>query len=84
MGWLFIVLPAMVILSGWTLAVCVIMAGRRVAQRRNRVFCLVIAAVECVFMPLGTILGVFTIVVLMRPSVVGLFAGTQAMPASVR
>ena len=36
-------------------------------------FCLVMGAVECVFMPFGTVLGIFTIIVLMRESVKPLF-----------
>ena len=30
-------------------------------------FCLVIAAVQCAFVPFGTVLGVFTIVALQKP-----------------
>jgi hypothetical protein len=37
------------------------------------------AAVECLFMPFGTVLGIFTIVVLNRDSVKPLFA-TPPMP----
>jgi len=32
-----------------------------------------VAAVECIFMPFGTVLGVFTIIVLNRPSIKALF-----------
>jgi hypothetical protein len=47
------------------------------------IFCLVIAAVECIFMPFGTVLGVFTIIVLQRPTVKAMFRGqspAQAQP----
>jgi hypothetical protein len=37
------------------------------------------AAIACLFMPLGTILGVFTIIVLIRPNVKALFE--QSAPA---
>jgi len=37
-------------------------------------FCFVVACIECLFMPFGTVLGAFTIIVLMRPSVKNLFA----------
>lgn len=43
-------------------------------QRRNRTFSMVVAAFNCIYMPLGTILGVFTFVVLTRDSVVDLYA----------
>lgn len=38
-------------------------------QRRHRTFSLVVAGINCLWMPLGTVLGVFTILVLLRPSV---------------
>jgi len=76
----FLVLIAMfAILVGWTLAVCIIIAGRCLAKRRRYMFCLVMAAISCVFMPFGTVLGVFTIIVLMRPSVKELFAVNKAL-----
>jgi len=51
------------------LAVLMIIAGRFLAKRRHHTFCIVVAAIACLFMPFGTILGVFTLVVLMRDSV---------------
>jgi hypothetical protein len=43
------------------------------SERRNPTFIMVIAAIQCLNMPLGTALGVFTIVVLQRASVKRLF-----------
>jgi hypothetical protein len=34
---------------------------------------MVIAAIQCAFTPFGTVLGVFTLIVLVRPSVKALF-----------
>jgi len=65
------------ILMGWTLAVCIIIAGRCLAKRKHYMFCLVMAAITCTFMPFGTVLGVLTIIVLMRPSVKELFAANE-------
>jgi len=73
LGWFFIVFAACAILCGMAMAVCVAFAGRRLADKRGYTYCLVVAGIECIFMPLGTILGVFTIVVLMRPTVKQLF-----------
>lgn len=78
MGWFFIVVASIVILCGWAFAVCLVVAGRALARRRRYMFCLVMAAVECIFMPFGTVLGVFTIVVLMRDSVRELFGVAEA------
>ena len=50
-------------------AFCTYLTGRYINQRRNRTFCLVIAGINCLSMPLGTALGIFTIVVLARPQV---------------
>ena len=45
------------------------MCARWHGQRRNRSFCFVVACLSCFNVPLGTILGIFTILVLNRPSV---------------
>lgn len=73
-GWFFIIFAACFILAGWALAVCVILAGRYLSRRIHHTFCLIMAGLECIFMPLGTVLGVLTIIVLVKPSVKELFA----------
>ena len=73
LGWMFILIPAVLILSGLTMAIMVALAGRWLGRYRNYTYCLVVAAVECIFVPFGTVLGVFTIIVLMRPNVKQLF-----------
>jgi hypothetical protein len=73
-GGFMMVLAGLFIVGGWTFAVCLIIAGRSLAGRRRYTFCLVMAAIACAFMPFGTVLGVFTIIVLMRPGVKELFA----------
>lgn len=75
---------AFFIVAGWTFAVLVAFAGRSLQTRRRYTYCLVMAGIECIFMPVGTVLGVFTIIVLMRDSVKALFgrpvAGNAATP----
>ena len=80
-GLMFAVIGGTAILFGWTLAACIIYAGRCLAVRKKYTFCLVMAGIACMFMPFGTVLGVFTIIVLMRPSVKELF-GQQTPKAS--
>lgn len=81
-GWLFVGMGAALVTLGWTLAGCMIAVGRSLARRRWYTFCLVVAAVECLVMPFGTILGVFTLIVLMRESVKEAFRGkSQPAPA---
>ncbi len=72
-GFGLMVFAGLFILSGWAMAVAVLFAGRSLAKRTRYTYCLVVAGIECVFMPFGTVLGVFTIVVLMRESVKALF-----------
>ena len=67
------VFAALFILAGWTLATLIACAGRSLQTRRRYTFCLVVAGVECILMPFGTVLGVFTIIVLMRDTVKELF-----------
>lgn len=62
------------ILFGLAFAGVMIAAGRFLRARRHYTFCLVVAAVSCMFFPVGTVLGVFTIIVLQRPTVKELFA----------
>lgn len=74
------------IFLGWTFAALVAFAGRSLQKRQRYTFCLIMAGVECLFMPVGTVLGVFTIVVLVRDSVKELFkpagAAVDRVPAS--
>jgi hypothetical protein len=72
-GLFFIIIAAMMIMFGWAFAIGIAYAGRCLNQRKRYTFCLVMAAIACMFMPFGTILGVFTIIVLVRPSVKPLF-----------
>jgi hypothetical protein len=80
LGWIFAVLGALLFLIGIAMAICILIAGRSLALRKRYSFAFVMACIECLFIPFGTILGVFTIVVLSRESVRGLFytAAAQA------
>jgi hypothetical protein len=73
-GWFFVAISAALITLGLAFSVALIAAGRCLARQTNYLFCLVMAALSCAFMPFGTVLGVFTIIVLQRPSVKLLFA----------
>ncbi len=69
----FIILASLIILTGWALAILIIIAGVKLKKRSSYKFCLVIAFVECLIMPLGTVLGIFTIVTLSKKPVKDLF-----------
>lgn len=46
-----------------------VISGFCLRARRHRTFSLIVAGINCVHIPLGTVLGVFTIIVLIRDSV---------------
>ncbi len=72
-GLFFIVIAGSIMLFGWTFAICILLSGWFIAKRKNYMFCLVMAGIECMFSPFGTVLGVFTIITLTRPSVKEIF-----------
>ncbi len=78
---LFIGLALFFIVCGWALAFCTILSGRKIAQHKSWLFSMVIAGVLCLFMPFGTVLGVFTIVILNKESVKLLYRSRAATPS---
>ena len=81
-GWFFIAVAAFLMSLAWALAVCLLVVGRMLSCRKGYMFCLIVAGIECVFVPLGTILGVFTIIALMRPGVKRMFGQEVGNDAS--
>lgn len=81
-GLLFVGMGSFFILMGWSLALCLVFVGRSLNERKRYQFCLVIASISCIFAPLGTLLGVFTLIVLLRPSVHALFNHSEAIAES--
>lgn len=67
--WLYIVIGFFMVTAG----TMNLMSGLFMRRRKHRTFSLVIAAINCLQIPLGTTLGVFTIIVLIRPSVVEIY-----------
>ncbi|MEK7706731.1 MAG: hypothetical protein AAB380_01890 [Verrucomicrobiota bacterium] len=80
LGLLFVILGLGLMLAGWTFAALLAWAGRCLGRRKHYTYCFVMACVACLFQPFGVVLGVFTIVVLLRPSVKQLF-GQAGQPA---
>jgi hypothetical protein len=68
-GWIFVIMGSVFILMGWIIAICILIAGKKLRARRNRLFCMVVAGFECIFMPFGTVLGVFTLILLSKDRV---------------
>jgi hypothetical protein len=72
-GWLFGAMGLVFFLVGQAFAICTILAGRFIASRKHYMFTFVIGCIKCMSFPLGTALGVFTILVLSRDSVKKLY-----------
>lgn len=64
-GWFYLIFGAWLVSA---IALNVI-AGLCIRARMHRTFCMVVAGINCVRIPVGTVLGVFTIVVMARDSV---------------
>lgn len=73
-GLMFVVIGGVFVLGGWLAATLIFTAGRFLGRHTHHTFCVVIAALSCVFFPFGTALGVFSLLVLLRPSVKEMFA----------
>jgi hypothetical protein len=81
-GWMFVIFSTVAIAFGWAFAGGLFTTGWLLSKRRGHVFCLVMAGIACLFQPLVMVLGIFTFIVLLRPSVKELFArGPTAVPA---
>lgn len=61
-------------LIGIAILFCIILAGQSLDRYENYNFCLAVAAAECLIFPIGTIIGISTILVLRRESVKELFS----------
>jgi hypothetical protein len=71
------ILQSIYIVGAVSLVVCAVLnllTWRSLKARHGRTLTLVTAGLNCLFMPLGTVLGIFTFIVLLRPSVKELYA----------
>ncbi len=80
LGVIFALIGAAATVLGVSVGLLLVFAGRSLAQRKRYVFCIVMGAIICLSIPFGTLLGIFTFIVLCRPSVKALF-GRQIAPA---
>ena len=78
-GWLFLIMGSLAFLIGLSIGILSIIASKKLKARKSRIFCLVVAGIECLNTPLGTVLGIFTIILLMKEPVIQLFE-SQPLP----
>jgi hypothetical protein len=76
--WIFVGVGSFLFLLAITMAICILIAGRCLSRRKGYSFAPVIACIESLFVPVGTILGVFTIIARSRESVLGLLPTATA------
>lgn len=70
MGWIFLIMGSAAVLFGWTIGALNFYSAYSLNKRRRRILSLVVAALNCLLVPIGTALGVFTLIVLLRPTVI--------------
>jgi hypothetical protein len=63
--WFYLIFGVVLIVT----AIANLLSGLFLQRRKHRTFSLVVAGMDCIQFPLGTVLGVFTFVVLLRDSV---------------
>jgi hypothetical protein len=77
-GWIFAGVGLFIFISAISVAILRFFAARYIKQRKSRTFCMVIAGLSCLEFPYGTAIGVLTLIVLGRKSVVRLFDSKPA------
>jgi len=77
-GVMFLFFGGAFVFMGWTLAALNAYAGRCISRREKHTFCLVVAGINCLNQPVGTALGIFTFIVLLRDSVKQLFEANKS------
>lgn len=80
--WFYIIFGMWFLVSG----ILNVISGFCLRAKRYRTFSLVVAGINCLHIPLGTVLGVFTIIVLVRDSVRELyeFKVSHPLPADIQ
>ena len=68
-GYIFTFIGALFFILGITFSCFVIYSGVLLKKLKKRMFSFIVACIECIFIPFGTVLGVFTIIVLSKESV---------------
>jgi len=76
MKWFYVVLSALLVFG----SAANLLSGLWIRARRNRMFSMVVGGINCIQIPFGTVLGIFTLAVLMRDSVRELYEPQHQCP----
>ncbi|MEO1084760.1 MAG: hypothetical protein AAFY88_11010 [Acidobacteriota bacterium] len=68
-GCIFATIGLLIIGAMWTYSYFMVVAGRALRSRTRYVLCMVMAAISCMFAPVGTLVGVFTLILLLDDKV---------------
>jgi hypothetical protein len=79
LGLVIVGIGAALLLIGFALAIATALAGRYIEQRRRYAFVLVTAAVNCLAVPFGTVLGILTLLKIVQPRVRDMFQHPAAL-----
>jgi hypothetical protein len=79
LSFLSIVLLILLLVAG-LYTVALFLAGLWLRRFRNLLFIQVVAALNCIAIPYGTVLGIFTFMVLQRPSAKHFFSNPPTLP----
>lgn len=72
--WFYLIFGILILVGG----ILTFLSGRFIHRRVNRTFSLVIAGLNCMHFPFGTLLGVFTLIILTKDSVMQLYAQSKS------
>jgi len=72
-GYIFVAMGGLFFLAGQAMAGLTIYSGVQIKNRKKYLLSFIMACLLCLFIPFGTILGIFTIIVLSRDSVKQLY-----------
>lgn len=75
-GVIFIVMGGVFFVIGQCVALLTIYSGKQIKKRKKHTLSFVLGCVLCMFMPFGTILGVFTIILLSKQEVKEMYGAT--------
>ncbi len=67
-GWAFIGIGSCLVIGGWALGIATICSGFYLNKQKKKFFSMVVAGINCALMPIGTVLGIFTFLVLSKPT----------------
>ena len=79
-SWGQVILISALVIGMMVMGVLLLLTGHGLRKHKARILCLITAGAECMSFPLGTLLGVFTLVKLNKDSTKELFANHRVDP----